>query len=102
MCEEYEKAFKEALNNPQSGNTKLLSEKWRSIGRERLYMDAKKLANVRRVILKKSGLTSGEIEEIKRTGREADNSEKQNPEDVTVRMENMTPGCIKDTVKQVR
>ena len=65
-------------------------------------MDANKLANVRRDLLKKIRLTSTEIEEIKRTAREPTNSEKQSPEDVRVKIENLKPEQIKDTVEQVR
>ena len=65
-------------------------------------MDSKKLAHVRQDIPKKNILTSAEIEEIKRTRRESRNSEKQNPEDARVTIENMAPEQIQDTVKKVR
>lgn len=52
-------------------------------------MNANKLANVRRNILKKIRLTSPEIEEIKRAARKPTNSEKQSLEDVRVKMENL-------------
>ena len=72
------------------------------LGQHRLYMEAKKLANARRDRLKKNRLTSAEIEEIKKTAREPTKLEKQNPKNIRVRMENMTPEQIKDTVKKVR
>ena len=78
-------------------------EIWRKIvSQHTLYMDASKLANVRRDKLKKNRLTSAEIEEIKRTAREPRNLEKRNPEDVKVRMENMAPEKIKGTLEEVR
>lgn len=52
-------------------------------------MNANKLANVRRNILKKIRLTSPEIEKIKRAARKPTNSEKQSLEDVRVKMENL-------------
>ena len=83
--------FYQALNKPQSNNAKLVYQIWREkAGQYSLYIDADKSTNVRQYILKKEKLTSAEIKEINGIVREPTNSEKQNPEDVRVRMENMT------------
>ena len=60
-----------------------------------------KLGNVRRSILK-NRFTSVKIKEIWRIATEPTNSKKKNPKDVRVRIENMTPGQIKDKVEKIR
>ena len=45
-------------------------------------------------ILKKISLTSAEIEKIKRTAKETTNSKKQSPDDVRVKMENLTRNTL--------
>ena len=57
-CEEYKEvmtAFYQALKEPKDNTTKQTYELWRQkVGEHRSYIDANKLANVRRDIMKKS------------------------------------------------
>ena len=58
-------AFYQALNEPKNNNTKRTFEIWRKeVGKHRPYIDANKLANVRRDIVNKKGLTEAEVEDI--------------------------------------
>ena len=50
------------------------------MGKHRPYIDANKLANVRRDILNKKRLTEAEIQEIKKTVRKQTKTEKPKPE----------------------
>ena len=104
--EEYKQvmsAFYQALNEPKNKNTKLTYEIWRKeVGEDRPYIDVNKLANVRRDIIDKERLTEAEIEDIKKTVRTETKTEKPKPEYVTVKMVNLTPKQIKNTIKQIR
>ena len=96
-------AFYQALNEPKNKNTKLTYEIWRKeVGEDRPYIDVNKLANVRRDIMDKERLTEAEIEDIKKTVRKETKTEKPKPEYVTVKMVNLTPKQIKNTIKQIR
>ena len=72
------------------------------VGQHRSYIDANKLANVRREIMKKNRLVAAEIEEIKMKIRESINTEQKNPQDARVRLENLTPEQVENTIEQVR
>ena len=67
--EEYKEimtAFYQGPTEPKGNTTKQTYKLWRQkVGEHRSYIDANKLANVRRDIMKKNGLTAEEIEEIK-------------------------------------
>ena len=72
------------------------------MGEHRLYIDGNKLANVRRDIMNKKRLTESEIEDFKKTIRKETKTEKPKPEDVAVKMENLTPEQIENTIKQFK
>ena len=72
------------------------------MGEHRSYIDANKLANIRRDIMNKKRLTEAEIEDIKKTVRKQTKTEKPKPKDVAVKLENLTPEQIENTVKQIR
>ena len=72
------------------------------MGEHRSYIDANKLANIRRDIMNKKILTEAEIEDIKKTVRKQTKTEKPKPKDVAVKLENLTPEQIENTVKQIR
>ena len=96
-------AFYQALNEPKNNNTKRTYEIWRKeVGKHRPYIDANKLANVRQDIINKKRLTEAEIEDIKKTVRKQIKTEKPKPGDVAVKMENLTPEQIENTIKQIR
>ena len=67
--EEYEEvmtAFYQALKEPKDNTTKQTYELWRQkVDEHRSYIDANKLVNVRRYIMKNNRLTAAQIEEIK-------------------------------------
>ena len=95
------KAFYGALKEPKDNDkTKLWT--MQKVGQHRSYIDAKKLANVRREIMKKNRLATAEIEEIKMKIRESINTEQKNPQDARVRLENLTPEQVENTIEQVR
>ena len=60
------------------------------------------LANVRRDIVNRKRLIEAEIEDIKKTVKKETKTEKSKPEDVAVKMENLTPEQIESTIKQIR
>ena len=92
----------QALKEPNN-STKQTYELWRQkVGEHRSYIDANKLANVRRDTMKKNRLTAAKIEEIKMKIRQPINTEKQNPEDARVRLENLIPEQVENTIEQVR
>ena len=96
-------AFYQELNEPKNKNTKRTYEIQRKeVGEHRSYIDANKLANIRRDIMNKKRLTEAEIEDIKKTVRKQTKTEKPKPEDVAVKLENLTPEQIENTVKQIR
>lgn len=65
---------------------------WRQkVGKCRSYIDATKLTNVRRAVMKNNRLTAAEIEDIKMKNRQPRNTERQYPKDARVRQENLTP-----------
>ena len=66
------------------------------------YIDANKLANVRRNTMNKKTLLEAEIEDVKKTLRKQTKTEKPKPEEIAVKMENVTPEHIENTIKQVR
>ena len=72
------------------------------MGEQRRYIDANKLANVRRYITNKKRLTEAEIEDIKETVRKQTKAQKPEPENVAVKMENLTAEQIENTIKQIR
>ena len=75
--------FYQALNESKNKNTKRTYEIWRKeVGEHRPYIDANKLANVRRDIINKKRLKETEIEDIKKTVRKQTKTEKPKPEDV--------------------
>ena len=92
--EEYKEvmtAFYQALKEPKDNTAKQTYELWRQkVGEHRSYIDANKLANVRRDIMKNNRLTAAEIEKIKIRIRKPINTEQQSPEDDRVRLENLT------------
>ena len=93
----------EPKNKPKNNNTKRSYEVWRKeVGEHRPYIDANKLVNVRRDIMNKERLAEAETEDIKKTVRKQTKTEKPKPEDVAVKMENLTPGKIENPVKQIR
>ena len=104
--EEYKEvmtAFYQALKEPKDNTTKQTYKLWRQkVGEHVSYIDANKLVNVRRDIMKKNRLTAAEIEEIKMKIRQPINTEQQNPEDAKVRLENLTPEQLENTIEQVR
>ena len=103
--EEYKEVmttFYQALKEPKDNTTQQTYELWRQkFGEHRSYIDANKLANVRRNIMKKNRLTAAEIEEIKMKIRQPINKKKENPEDGRMRLENLTPQQVKNTIEQV-
>ena len=105
ILEEYKQvmtAFYQALNEPKN-NTKRTDEIWRKeAGKHRPYTDTNKLANVRRDIMNKKRLTEAEIEDIKKTVGKQTKTEKPKPEDVVIKMENLTPEQIQNTIKHIR
>ena len=52
--------------------------------------------------MKNSRLTAAEIEEIKMKIRQPVSTEQQNQEDTRVRLENVTPEQVENTIDQVR
>ena len=60
------------------------------MGEHRPFIDTNKLANVRRDAMNKKSLTEVEIEDIRKTLRKQTKTEKPKPEDVAVKMENLT------------
>ena len=52
--------------------------------------------------MKNSRLTAAEIEEIKMKIRQPVSTEQQNQEDARVRLENVTPEQVENTIDQVR
>ena len=92
--------FYQALKEPKENTTQQTYELWRQkVGEHRSYIDANKLANVRRDIMKKNRLTAAEIEmKIK----QPINTKQQNPEHARVRLENLTPEQVENTIEQVR
>ena len=52
--------------------------------------------------MKKNRLTAAEIKEIKVKIRQSINTERQNPEDARVMLENSTPEQVQNTIQQVR
>ena len=71
-----------ALKEPKDNTAKQTYELWRQkVGEHRRYVDANKLANVRRDTMKKNRLTAAEIEEIKMKIRQPINTKQQSPED---------------------
>ena len=103
--EEYKEVmttFYQALKEPKDNTTQQTYELWRQkFGEHRSYIDANKLANVRRNIMKKNRLTAAEIEEIKMKIRQPINKKKENPEDGRMRLENLTPQQVKNIIEQV-
>ena len=80
--------------------TKQTYELWRQkVGEHRSYIDANKLANVRRDKMKNNRLTAAEIEEIKIKIRQPINTEQQNPKDTRMRLENLTPEQVENTIE---
>ena len=80
--------------------TKQTYELWRQkVGEHRSYTDANKLANVRRDKMKNNRLTAAEIEEIKIKIRQPINTEQQNPKDTRMRLENLTPEQVENTIE---
>ena len=60
------KTFYKELKEPKDNTTQQTYELWiQKIGEHRSYTDAKKLATVRRDIMRKNRLKATEIEEIK-------------------------------------
>ena len=75
--------FYQALSESKNKYTKRTYEIWRKeVGEHRPYIDANKLANVRRDIINKKRLKETEIEDIKKTVRKQTKTEKPKPEDV--------------------
>ena len=80
--------------------TKQTYELWRQkVGEHKSYIDANKLANVRRDKMKNNRLTAAEIEEIKIKIRQPINTEQQNPKDTRMRLENLTPEQVENTIE---
>ena len=104
--EEYKEAmltFHQALKELKDNATQQTYELWRQkVGEHRSYIDASKLANVRRDIMKKKRLTAAEIEEIKMKIRQPINTKQQYPKDARVRLKNLTPEQVESTKEQVR
>ena len=70
--------FYQALKEPKDNKTQQTYELWRQkFGEHRSYIDANKLANVRKNIMKKNRLTAAEIEEIKMKIRQPINKKKK-------------------------
>ena len=96
-------AFYQVLNKPKDNTTKQTYQLRRhKTGEHRSYIDTNKLANIRRDIMKKNRLTAEDIEEIKMKIKQPINTEQQNPEDARVRLENLTPEQVENTIEQVR
>ena len=72
------------------------------MGEHRPYIDANKLANFRQDIMNKKRLKEADIENIKKTIRKQTKTEKIKPEDIAVKVENLTPQQIQNTIKQIR
>ena len=66
-------ALKEPKDNTAQQTYELLKQK---VGEHRSYIDANKLANVKRDIMNKNRLTAAEIEEIKMKIRQLINTKK--------------------------
>ena len=105
-CKEYKEVittFYQALKEPEDNTTQQTYELWRQkVGEHRSYIDANKLATVRRDIMKKNRLTATEIEEMKMKIGQPINTKQQNAEDTRVKLENLTPEQVENTIKQVR
>ena len=96
-------AFYQALKEPKDYTTKQTYELWRqNVGEHRSYIDANKLANVRRDTIKNNRLPGAENKEIKRKTKQPINTEQQNSKDPRVRLENLTPEKVESTIEQVR
>ena len=95
--------FFQALKEPKDKTTQQTYELWRQkVGQHRTYIDADKLANVRRDVMKKNRSTATEIEEIKMKIRQPINTKQQNPKDARVRLENLIPEQVENGIEQVR
>ena len=69
------------------------------VGEHRSYVDANKLVNIRRDIMKKNRLRVVDIEEMEMKMRQKINAEQWNPEDGKVRLKNITPEQVKNTLE---
>ena len=96
--------FYQALKKPKDKTAKYTYELWiQKVGEYRSYIDANKLANVRRDIMKKNRLTAAEIEKTKTKIRQPMNTKQQNPENARwVRWGNLIPEQLENTIEQVR
>ena len=98
-------AFYQARKEPKDNITKQTYELWRQnikVGEYTSYIDAKRLANVRRDIMKNNRLTAVEIEEINMKIKQPINAEQQNPDDAGVMLENLTPEQVENIIEQVK
>ena len=96
-------AFYLALNEPKNNNTKCTYEIWRKeVGKHRPYIESNKLEYVRGDIINKRRLTEAEIEDIKKTVPKQTKTEKPKPHDIAVKMKNLRPEHMENTVKQIR
>ena len=98
-------AFYQAHKEPKDNITKQTYELWRQnikVGEYTSYIDAKRLANVRRDIMKNNRLTAVEIEEINMKIKQPINAEQQNPDDARVMLENLTPEQVENIIEQVK
>ena len=98
-------AFYQARKEPKDNITKQTYELWRQnikVGEYTSYIDAKRLANVRRDIMKNNRLTAVEIEEINMKIKQPINAEQQNPDDARVMLENLTPEQVENIMEQVK
>ena len=95
--------FYQTLQEPKDNTTQQTYKLWRQkVGEHRSYIDANKLANDRRDIMKKNRLSAAEIEEIKIKIRQPINTKQQNPEDARVKLENLqTPQQVENTIEQI-
>ena len=88
-------AFYQAFKNQKGNTIKQTYELWRQkVGEHRSYIDANKLANVRRDIMKKNRLTA-----VKMKISQPINTEQQNTEDARVRLENLTLEQVENTIE---
>ena len=69
------------------------------VGEHRSCVDANKLANIRRDIMKKNRLTAVEIEEMEMKVRQPINTKQWNPEDGKVRLKNITSEQVENTIE---
>ena len=70
-------AFYKALREPKDNTKRQTYELWRQkVGAHKSYIDINELANVRRDIMEKNGLTAADIKEIKTKIREAIKTER--------------------------